>query len=255
MEFTSEAQERANAAYRIGGPKLHCEADEVAFRCRPVRNEYGAVTSIEWLRFIAVARRGSSKVWIEQLPARFSDGAGQGGGGPLSIAELDAVFRVDSDDPLLMPQSVLHTDSASSYKRMGRGFYKPAPGPLHTEDLTTRYSRHQYVHTAVCHKRRVGQPINYAVTRIIEHADGVQETCRAGTQVIDGFWTSLRRFVGRLGVKTGAPESDQRKRLLMLIRDFQWHWWHLHEDRFPLFGKLVQERRHEKAFAAMAEME
>ena len=75
---------------RIGGSKIHCEADEVAFRCRPIAMEDGEV-KIEWMRYIAVLRRGSSKIYLEELPLRYTKGSGQGGGGTLSIDELDAV--------------------------------------------------------------------------------------------------------------------------------------------------------------------
>ena len=51
----------SNREFQVGGPKLHCEADEVASRCKTIRNICGGVGSIEWLRFTAVARRDHRK--------------------------------------------------------------------------------------------------------------------------------------------------------------------------------------------------
>ena len=59
----------------------------------------------------------------------------------------------------------------------------------------------------------------------------------------DGFWAFLRREIGRTGVQTGEEDSTTRERLYKLALVFQWHWWHLHTDRWPLFCALVRAAR------------
>ena len=232
----------------IGGNRQHVEADEIAFRCRPalVDNE----ERIEWIRYIAVARRGSAKIFMELLDQRFTGGAGQGGGGALSVEEFVRIFRVDSESPLMAKFSILHTDSAKAYKHTGPMYWaKPSANGFHDPDVVEvhhwsfRQLQHGWTHTSVCHKEKVGQPVQYAVTRTIRLHDGSCETCKCGTQAIDGFWASLRKHVGRCGVNTGDPDSMTRQRLHRLVREFQWHWWHLEKDRFPLFYGLVREHR------------
>ena len=56
---------------------------------------------------------------LYQLPDRFVRGAGQGGGGALSISQLKAALRIESASPVLLPESILHTDSAKAYKCLG----------------------------------------------------------------------------------------------------------------------------------------
>ena len=141
LDIVAPHQERANALHKIGGAKLHCEADEVAFRYRAVVMEDGE-TKIEWMRYIGVLRRGSAKIYLHELPLRYTGGAGQGGGGAISVDELDDVFRVDTDDPLIAAESVLHTDSAKSYKRLGIIRW-PGHGALHDPaNFEERYKRH-----------------------------------------------------------------------------------------------------------------
>ena len=156
------------------------------------------VQKVEWMRYIAVIRRGSSKIYLEELPIRQSV-RGQGGGGALSVEELDSIFKVDSDTPLLAPESVLHTDSAKSYKRLGP-FRWPGAGALHDAGFEVRYRKHRWVHTVVVHKRKVGQRVNWTLIRTIRHADGSQEECKGGTQTVDGFWAGLRNNTSRRGV-------------------------------------------------------
>ena len=83
------------------------ELDEVSFR------SVGRPGGIVWLRYLAVARRGSSKVWLQRLPYRVTQ-AGQGGGGPLSVAEMTETLLLDSDKPVLAKGSVCHTDGAKA---------------------------------------------------------------------------------------------------------------------------------------------
>ena len=105
------------------------------------------------------------------------------------------------------------------------------------------FAKHGWTHTSVTHKRKPGQSVAYTLRRWITTKDGTKHDCLCGTQVIDGFWASLRREVGRTGVQTGEEDSTTRERLYKLVRVFQWHWWHLHTDSWPLFCALVRAAR------------
>ena len=104
-----------------------------------------------WLRWIGLTRRKSSKIFLAPLPDRFVKNTGTGGGGSLAIAELVDVFRISSDRPVLAPESLLHTDSAKAYKRMGPLRW-PEPGVLHSEfECSEPFAQHKCTHTNVTH--------------------------------------------------------------------------------------------------------
>lgn len=109
LNIEAPAQQQVNASLRIGGKDEHCGHDEVAFRCCAA-NQPGTE---------GVLRRGLLKIFLKELPARHTGGAGQDGGGALPVAELDALFMIDSGDPLLVRASILHTDCAKTYRHIG----------------------------------------------------------------------------------------------------------------------------------------
>ena len=66
------------------------------------------------IRYLAAVYRGSSLVWMEY---RISRGDGQGGGTPISVAEMRQHLLLNSDEPVFAVGSVCHTDSAKAYKK------------------------------------------------------------------------------------------------------------------------------------------
>ena len=101
--------DKLNSSLSIGGCGFDVELDEVSFRS--VERGHGIV----WLKYLAVVRRGSSLVWLERLPYRITT-AGEGGGGPISVAELYGSLLLESDEPVLCKGSVCHTDGAKAYR-------------------------------------------------------------------------------------------------------------------------------------------
>ena len=118
-------------------------------------------------------RRGSAKVFLQELPCRNIQGNGQGGGGSLAVEELAEVLKVDSDTPRLAPGCVLHTDSAKAYKRVGALRF-PENGALQQGELfcDDRFGKHNWTHTAVTHKKKVGSKVSYTLRRWITTKDG-----------------------------------------------------------------------------------
>ena len=82
--------ERLNAEMVIGAQGQDIELDEVAFRSKALEN------SVFWVRFLAVVRRGSSKVSVHQLPSKLVV-EGQGGGGAITLPELVTAVQPGSD--------------------------------------------------------------------------------------------------------------------------------------------------------------
>jgi hypothetical protein len=145
-------QEQENKQLCVGGSKVSCKADEIAFRC--VASTQDGQEGLWWLRWICLTRRKSSKIVLAPLPDRFVKNTGTGGGGSLAIVELVEVFRINSNRPVLAPESLLHTDSAKAYKRMGPLRW-PEPGVLHNEfECSEPFAQHKYTHTNVTHKKK-----------------------------------------------------------------------------------------------------
>ena len=277
VKIVAPAQEIANNDLVIGGKGIECEADEIAFRnVRQKRSKKNAAAEqlgselpasadavpennddeddceLVWLRYIGIVRRGSSRIFLEKLEDRAVQGSGQGGGGALSHAELKKVLRPDSQ-PRLLPESILHTDSAKAYRKLGATMRRPAPGSHHEAfEEESDYRHLKYAHTNVTHKKKVGERIRYVLKRTVT-IDGTEREVLAGTQKIDGYWATMRREVGKRAVQTGATAaSEKRKRLHQLVRVHQWHYWHQDADRFALFAALWRNVCADAAAAAAA---
>ena len=160
-----------------------------------------------------------------------------------------AAWTRSPSKPLLKNGSVLHTDSAKAYQKVGPLEW-PASGALHRGfESHMRFATHGWTHTNVTHKRKVGQPIRYVVKSEVALPDGRQLLVLKGTQKIDGDWASLRRLVGKLSVETGhSSDADRRAWLHGLVRVHQWRWWHLGQERFELLGKLFAAKRASLSF-------
>lgn len=237
-----------NDSIQIGGEKVQCEADEVALRCVAGKNDEGE-DGVWWLRYFGIARRGSSRVVLSKLPDRFARASGQGGGGALAVAELKEVLRVDTERPLLLPGSILHTDSAKAYRRVGP-MHWPEAGAHHDKWTgAADFERFKYTHTNVTHKKKPGQPVNYTRQFTITLPDGTSMEVLGGTKKIDGFWATLRRVIGRKGINTGARDDTAKRAWFHKnVRVAQWLYWHASEDRFKLFASYLKQFREANAF-------
>ena len=116
---------RANAVLQIGGVDMDCEMDEICFRSKKCLGD-DLEGKVVWWRYLAAARRGSSLVYVAELEDRITAG-GQGGGGKISDAEVEAhVLRGWLHEqgqvprPLVAPWSIIHTDGAEAYRRLHR---------------------------------------------------------------------------------------------------------------------------------------
>ena len=78
--WLSPLVDQLNDELLIGGQDQDVEMDEICFRSKTLDN------CVLWVRYFAMVRRGSSKVFLARLPYRITK-AGQGGGGPISVQD------------------------------------------------------------------------------------------------------------------------------------------------------------------------
>ena len=169
--FFTPLIDQLNDLLVVGFCSADVELDEVAFQ------SVGRPGGIIWLRYLAVARPGSSKVWLRRLPYRVTQ-AGQGGGGPLSFAEMVDSLMLDSDEPVLAQGCVCHTDGAKAYRSLA--------SPLHDGTLA-QYASLKLSHTCMKHK-----PVQPEFTKRIKVAVWNGECfegqiCLGGTQKAGWF--------------------------------------------------------------------
>ena len=131
--------------------------------------------------------KGSSLVWIDSLPYRISRGDGQGGGGPISVAEMRQHLLLDSDEPVLAVGPVCHTDSAKAYRNLA--------SPLYDGTLMD-FEHLKLGHTCVKHKPPRPEFSKEIQTQVWS-GNAFEEQIRCGgTQKLDGFFAGFRRDVG-----------------------------------------------------------
>ena len=103
-KFLTPIMDRLNNTLHLGGLGCDVELDEISFRSKTVGER------VVWIRYLAIARRGSSKIWLTQLPYRITEG-GQGGGGPISLEELKSAILLEDGDSRICQSSVCHSTS------------------------------------------------------------------------------------------------------------------------------------------------
>ena len=138
-------------------------------------------------------------MFLEALPDGFANKSGQGGEGALAIGELWKVLRIDSSKPLIRPASILHTDSAKAYRRVGPLRWNPESVLLTEFQDQPDFLKFKWVHTTVMHKRKPGMPIRYVESAEIVMHDGTVKQVEKGSKKIDGYWATMRRCVGKTG--------------------------------------------------------
>lgn len=178
---------RANQLLQIGGEDMDCEADEICFRSKRVHVAEGNLLTekVQWIRFLAVSRRGSSLIYLNDLEDRIT-AAGKGGGGKILECEVEHHFLREwqrefgrTPRPLLAPWSVLHTDGADAYRK------------LHRLSGSAAFRPWNYWHTWVRHgkkkDKRTGQilPVQFAARKRISLRDGAVAQADLGTHRFD----------------------------------------------------------------------
>ena len=182
--FLSPLVEAMNNALEIGGLGEDVELDEIAFRSKTVGD------NVVWIRFLAIASRGSSFVFLTRLPYRVTQG-GQGGGGPISVEELREALTTSSGTCRLKEGTVCHTDSARTYKRLGS-----SSGSLLDGSYVHDFSASKLAHTCVRHKPPSPEFSKRLEVEVWSGSTWVLESRVGGTQKLDGFFATFRRLVG-----------------------------------------------------------
>ncbi|CAE7251918.1 unnamed protein product [Symbiodinium sp. CCMP2592] len=164
----------------------------------------GCSADVELDEYLAVARRGSSLVWLKRLGYRITR-KGQGGGGPISVEEIVVFWTLTSQ------------------------FWQKE-----AFEMTARV-KHKPLHPEFSKKMRVQVWVG-------DHYE--EQLRVGGTQKIDGFFASFRRVVGRRPFfNTVGPSSEEKApRMEQLmhfhVRLFQLKHWFGGQDMFAVFGSF-----------------
>ena len=203
-DLVAEERQIVEDWIQLGGVGVDVEMDEVSFRWRKVtrsREEGGDYSLVE--RYVVVAERVGRRMLCIPLPTKK---VVQGGRcGAITNEELYAAIFPRGRPPILLPGTVVHTDSAKAYRNLGwQGApaterlpqelaqellgERPCPWRLEaqeeadereeaeraeelgtlagrTEWWASRYRHLRLVHTAVVHKKKPGKRRQYVMMR------------------------------------------------------------------------------------------
>ena len=217
-EMVAEEQRIVQDCLQLGGVGVDVEMDEVSFRVQKVSEVGGRRIYVH--RFLCTAERDSRRFMLIELPTRLYVAGGRTG--PISNEELyQAIFPVGRPC-VLLPGTVVHTDSAKAYRNLGwqsspstavppadlvrqllrrpsawrwekqeeeeeREVAERAEG-LYTlagrkEEWAGRYRHLRLVHTAVVHKKKAGKRRQYVAMRRCQFQAEDAEVLRQGCRV------------------------------------------------------------------------
>ena len=199
--LVAEEQLAAEGQLQLGGVGVDVEIDEVCFRWRKILRDGKHLSLVD--RYLCLAERDSRKMLLVPLPQKVVAVGGRTGA--IGNEELYAALFPKGRPPLLLPGTVVHTDSAKAYRNLGwtgsaadaempadlageLTGERPAPwrwetqeeaderreaeaaaelGTLagRTEEWASRYRHLRLVHTAVVHKKRPGRKRQFVVMR------------------------------------------------------------------------------------------
>ena len=230
-KFLTLVVERLSETLHLGGLGADVELDEISLRSKTVGEQ------VMWIRCLAIARRGTPKIWISPLPYRITEG-GQGGGGPISLEELQGAMWAQNGESRIRERWVCHTDGARTYKQLG-----VMESPL----LDTSLFHHDFgslklADTAVKHKPPKPEFAKTFNVKVWSGRGWVMEERQGGTQKLDGFFASFRREVGRKPFNTAGPSLKTAENLPQHLHErmrcFQLSYWLSGSDLFQAFGAL-----------------
>ena len=203
-DLVAEERRIQEEVIQLGGVGVDVEMDEVSFRWRKVKRpkeEGGDYSLVE--RYLCVAERVGRRMLCIPLPTKKVEVGGRCGA--ITNEELYAAIFPRGRPPILLPGTVVHTDSAKAYRNLG---WQGAPavdrmpaelaeellgerpcawrreaqaeadereeaeraeelGTLagRTEAWASRYRHLRLVHTAVVHKKKPGRRRQYVMMR------------------------------------------------------------------------------------------
>ena len=126
-KVVAEEQWISDMALQLGGVGVDVEMDEVSFRWRKAKDGEGSVVE----RYLGVCERNSRKMLLIKLPTRHVEIGGRCGA--ISNEELYNAMFPKGREPILLPGTVVHTDSAKAYRNLawtGMAFTEEPPEVL-----------------------------------------------------------------------------------------------------------------------------
>jgi hypothetical protein len=210
-----------------------------------------AIREVVALRLFGAVERGSSRVYLEWMVPKLVEA---GGGGPIEKEELWRILGNCGEDESERPYkvrygSIIHTDSARAYANLAGTIIDdpkeeamknlPLEGPKvqqrrlaaeadagfllqrRESSEAARYAQQKYAVTHVVHKKKIGARRCFVKLVKVRLHNGDSQWVKAGTEVIDGHWASIRRCVARTPVNTWHLNTLDRN-----LRFCQWKHWH-----------------------------
>ena len=169
-----------------------------------------------WEQWAGFVERGAPETLrLDRLPTRRTSKRAPGAG-PLRKRD----YKPIADAHFKNKQIILHTDGAKAYRLK-------VPGVWHDN----------VVHKAK--KLKVKGKFIWVrpkYVKMYKHTmkDGTKVVVKCGTQIIDRFWSTARKYLKNRSFKVGSP------RMIARIRAAQWSYWNKDKDIWKMTGELLQ---------------
>ena len=111
--------------------------------------------------------------------------------------EVAQELRIESTSSVLARRGILHTDSAKACKHVGPVVWRSAGAHHGNFEESDPFAQYESTHTSVTPKRKVGLHVQFVAPKTVVLPSGDIRRLRGGTQMIDGFWSYLRRVFGK----------------------------------------------------------
>ena len=221
LEFARKRYvERKEKTIVFGNNKFwkDAEADEAVFRKASVDDPQGSPDrKMEWGQWAGMRMRDDPKTLV--LWKTNSSLTSKRAPGPGAIKRTD--WKPKADYYLKNRKIILHSDSARSYGMKIEGM----------------------LHDRVVHaKKRVKRGgkwvwLKPSFVRVSKHKlpEGGTLKTKAGTQIIDRTWSTIRRYIGNANVKPGSL------RLAAKVRSAQWRIWNTRKDHWLETANMVKD--------------
>ena len=205
---------------KFGGEKywVDVEADKVDLG-KSDDPDAPANCSTTWEQWGGIMQRGASHTLLLVRLNPIITKRRSPGPGPITKREWAPLARKH----LMNRNVILHIDGAKAYKMK-------VPGML--RDNVVHQKKKVIVNGKSCWLRPI-----YSKVTTHKLSNGKKLQVKAGTQLIDGFWKILKRYLGN------SPKKPASKALLRKVRSAQWAYWFQSQNLWQKTGDMLSSLR------------
>lgn len=191
------------------------EADEVDLGKHDDQDANDPKRTTSWEQCGGIIQRGAASTLLLTRLNPICTKRRAPGPGPIKKREWEPLARKH----LMLRNVILHTDGAKAYKMK-------IPG-MHHDNVVHQKKR-------LVKNGKVSWLLpTYAKVTTHKLSNGDNLKVKAGTQIIDGFWRILKRYLGN------TPQKPGSRALARKVRSAQWAYWYKSDNLWQRTGDML----------------